>query len=159
MPVMTTMTLLKPSPHLVTLVQHFEGLRLSAYLDVAGVKTIGYGHTGTDFALSDTWTEEQCENAMRRDLAFACAAVDKLVKVELTQGQYDALADFCYNAGAGKLAGSTLLRLTNAGRLDEAAEEFPKWCRAGNQVLRGLVARRNAELNLWNDKNFSCSTT
>ena len=99
------MTLLKPSLHLVALVQHFEGLHLSAYLDVAGVKTIGYGHTGTDFALSDTWTEEQCENALRRDLAFACAAVDNLVKVELTQWQYDALADFCYNVGAGKLAG------------------------------------------------------
>ncbi len=39
---------MKSSNLLLEKLKDFEGLRLEAYLDAAGVPTIGYGHTGRD---------------------------------------------------------------------------------------------------------------
>lgn len=54
------------------------------------------------------------------DVAVAEAVVQRLVKVPLTQGQFDALVDFVFKLGGGRLASSTLLRNLNAGKYDEA---------------------------------------
>ena len=75
--------------------------------------------------------------------------VNRLVKVELTQGQFDCLTDFCYNAGINALANSTLLKLLNDGNYESAGLELAKWVRGGGKVLPGLVKRRNAEYKLW----------
>jgi len=75
--------------------------------------------------------------------------VERLVKVAMAQGQFDALVDFCFNMGAARLAGSTLLKELNAGNYAAAAEELPRWDRAGGQENLGLKARREAELRLW----------
>jgi lysozyme len=67
----------------------------------------------------------------------------------LTQGQFDALVDFCFNLGAGRLQSSTLLRCLNAGRYDAAAEQLLLWDVASGEVNLGLKGRREAELCLW----------
>lgn len=123
----------------------FEGLRLTAYRDGAGVLTVGYGHTGPDVHPGQTITDAEADALLRRDMAVAVACVNVHVTVSITQGQVDALADFTYNAGRGSLIGSTLLRLVNEGNLDAAAVQFGLWVHAGGAVEPGLVRRRAAE--------------
>jgi lysozyme len=84
------------------------------------------------------------------DVLEAEHEVARLVRVALTQGQFDALVDFCYNLGAGRLAASSLLRELNAGRHDAAGEQLLSWDHAGGMVNAGLKARRQAEFQLWN---------
>jgi lysozyme len=71
------------------------------------------------------------------------------VRVALTQGQFDALVDFCFNLGAGRLSASTLLKELNAAQYTAAAEQLLAWDHAGAQVNEGLKARREAEFQLW----------
>lgn len=143
------------------LTEQFEGCRLTAYQDSVGVWTIGYGHTGPDVYKGLTITQEQAEALLTKDIAKAAAAVNRLVTLDragdpdtdglpdLTQEEFDALVDFTFNLGAGNLASSTLLKKLNAGDIEGAAAEFPKWVHAGGKVLAGLVKRRDAERALF----------
>ncbi len=133
------------------LIKQFEGFRSHAYLDVAGFQTIGYGHRIVPPEnFPEGVSERQAEALLASDVARAERAVASMVEVPLTQGQFDALVDFCFNLGAGRLARSTLLRALNAGRSDAAAEQLLRWDLAGGVVNVGLKARREAELRLWN---------
>ncbi len=87
---------------------------------------------------------------LAKDVLEAERDVARLVRVPLTQGQFDALVDFCFNLGAGRLAGSSLLRELNAGQYEAAAEQLLNWDHAGGAVNAGLKARREAEFQLWN---------
>lgn len=132
------------------LIQGFEGLKLTAYRDVAGVLTIGYGHTGPDVTEGLTITRERADELLRADVARFEQAVTRLVKVPLTQSQFDALVSFSFNVGAGALERSTLLRLLNgAGSYADAADALLAWNRAGGQVVRGLTRRREAERRMF----------
>ncbi|MGB8028159.1 MAG: lysozyme [Terracidiphilus sp.] len=132
------------------LIRRSEGFRDHVYRDVAGFPTIGYGHLvkpGESF--SNGLTESEAVALLASDVQGAEQAVARLVKVALTQGQFDALVDFCFNLGAGRLAGSTLLRELNAGHHDTAAQQLLSWDHAGGVVNVGLKARREAEMKLW----------
>jgi len=122
-----------------------EGLRLEAYQDQGGVWTIGYGHTGPDVAQGLVCDKPQADTWLANDMLYAATAVNRLVTVELTQSEFDALVDFAFNVGVGAFAKSTLLRLLNAGNYTGAALEFPKWDLCAGQVNRGLLNRRAAE--------------
>jgi lysozyme len=139
---------MKPSGACRALVRQFEGCRLQAYLDSAGVPTIGVGHT-RNVKLGDRCSQEQADIWLTQDLEDAGAAVASLVKVPLTQGQFDALTSFTYNLGMRRLAESTLLILLNKRDYHGAAAQFARWVRAHGQVLDGLVRRRAAEAKLF----------
>src|SRR6185312_7091660 len=115
------------------LTEREEGCRLTAYQDSVGVWTIGYGHT-RGVKEGDTCTLEEAEKFLQDDIQFAAAGVNRLVKVPLTQGEFDALVDFAFNLGVGALEHSTLLRLLNQGDYQGAAGEFEKWDKAGGRV-------------------------
>ena len=132
----------------VDLIKGFEGLRLAAYQDSAGVWTIGYGHTA-GVQPGDRITTAEAEQLLRQDTAWAQQAVRDLVRVPLSQGQFDALTSFTFNLGAGALESSTLLRKLNAGDTAGAQAEFGRWIHADGQVLPGLVRRRAAEAALF----------
>lgn len=136
----------------VELVKSFEGLRLAAYICPAGKPTIGYGHT-QGVTIGDHITEEQAENYLQNDLNTAGKAVERLVTVALSDGQFGALASFVFNLGEGNLKASTLLKELNVGDYAGAAGEFDKWVKAtvnGEKVtLPGLVKRRKAEKELF----------
>jgi GH24 family phage-related lysozyme (muramidase) len=146
----------KPAPGPVrgvsdlSLIKEFEGLRLEAYLCPAKVWTIGYGHTKTAKP-GMRITEGGAEALLRHDLEWVESTINKHVKVPLTQNQYDALASFIYNVGAGAFRKSTLLRLLNQGDYDGAAGQFQRWNKAGGQVLKGLTRRRKAEAEKFRD--------
>jgi lysozyme len=138
------------------LLKKSEGFRDQIYTDVAGFRTIGFGHR---LAASESYPTgidlPQGESILARDIAIAETALDRLVKVPLTQGQFDALVDFVFNLGAGRLASSTLLTYLNAGNTDAAAWQLLAWDHAGSQEIAGLKARREAELRLWNPQGVS----
>ena len=137
----------------LAIVKEFEGLRLKAYKCPAAVWTIGYGHTsaaGAPIVNPDlVITKDEAEEVLARDMEQYEEGVRKYVKVDLTQGQFDALVDFAYNAGVGALQKSTLLKKVNAEKFDEVPAEFMKWTKGGGKELPGLVRRRRAEVKLW----------
>ena len=146
-------SLLVTSDQGLALIKHFEGLELEAYPDpgnrVTGEPwTIGYGHT-RGVRRGDVCDEAQATAWLREDLQAAEGAVRHLVDVPLSQGQFDALASFVFNAGAAAFGNSTLLRLLNAGDSASAAEQFKRWVNGAGGPLPGLVARRAAERALF----------
>lgn len=127
-----------------------EGLRSHVYLDVAGLPTIGYGHRLPDAAAFPNGIDgTQAQAMLRSDVHIAEEAVRRLVRVPLTQGQFDALVDFVFNLGAKRLAASTLLDDLNRGRYAAAAGQLLRWDHAGAEENAGLKARRQAEFALW----------
>jgi len=131
-----------------------EGVRLKAYLDVAGIPTIGVGFTympgGKKVALGDKITLAQCDSLFTTIVADFEAAVNKMVKVSLTQNQFNALVSFSFNVGTSALAQSTLLKRVNANASPEQIKAaFAMWVKAGGKVIPDLVKRRNDEANLY----------
>ncbi|RDU95358.1 lysozyme [Trinickia dinghuensis] len=133
----------------INLIKEFEGLRLTAYADVVGVLTIGYGHTGPDVKPGMVITEAQAGQLLIDDLARFENGVSGLVKVPVNANQFSALVSFSYNVGLGNLGGSTLLRLLNQSDYAGAAQQFPLWDKAGGRELPGLLRRRQAEQALF----------
>jgi GH24 family phage-related lysozyme (muramidase) len=135
------------------LIRKHEGLRLDAYLCPAGVWTIGYGHTSAagepTVVPGMRITRAEADAILSRDLRAFEAGVSRLVKAQLTQGQFDAMVSFAFNVGLGALAKSTLLRRINAGRMVDVPAELMRWTKAGGRTLPGLVNRRRDEAALW----------
>lgn len=139
---------MKTSSKGINLIKEFEGLELEAYLCPANVWTIGYGHTKT-VTKGMVISEEGAEELLKQDLRHYENGINKHVKVELNQNQFDALVSFSYNLGVFALRTSTLLRVLNEGDYEEAANQFGRWVRANGKVLNGLVRRREAERSLF----------
>ena len=133
----------------IDLIRHYEGCRLSAYLCPAGKWTIGVGHTGPEVHQGQTITEEQAMALLHKDLAWAEAAVERLITVPLTDNQFAALVSFTFNVGAAALEKSTLRQHLNAGDYDAVPEQLMRWIRSKGKILNGLVARRQGEGELW----------
>ena len=134
--------------NILDLIRKFEGLRLQAYQDSVGVWTIGYGHT-SGVTQGMTCTKEQAEQWLENDFFMAKNDVKSVVRSPITDNQLDALGSFVFNLGIRRLIQSTLLKKLNAGDYVGAANEFDKWVYAGGMKLRGLVARRAAEKELF----------
>lgn len=134
---------------------YFEQCRLEAYPDPGSKDgkpwTVGWGHTGPEVVKGLKWTQAQADAAFEKDLLKFEARVARLVKVPLTQGQYDALVLFDYNTGS--LHTSTLLKLLNAGDYAGAQAQFARWNKNDGKVMRGLIRRRAAEAALWAGKS------
>jgi lysozyme len=132
------------------LIKRFEGFRAHTYLDAAGLPTVGYGHQLLNHAsFPNGISEDDAESILRADVSEAVKLVEMLVKVPLTQGQFDALVDFVYNLGQERFARSTLLRALNGGRYQAAGEQLVRWDLVNGEENLGLRARRLAELALW----------
>lgn len=142
---------MKTSQKGIDLITKFEGFRARAYKCPAGVWTIGYGHT-KGVKAGQSVTLEGAQDLLRQDLKNFEDWVTKLVKVELTQGQFDALVSFCFNLGPGALDSSTLLKLVNQQKFALAADQFKRWNKAGGVELSGLTKRRAAERELFVSK-------
>jgi len=142
------------------LIKRSEGFRSDVYTDVAGFRTIGYGHKiKPQESFPDGIGEPQAAILLASDVAQAEKAVTRLVRVVITQGQFDALVDFCFNLGAGHLAASTLLHELNAGHYADAAQQLLAWDHAGGQVNQGLKERREAEYRLWMKTDTAAQVT
>lgn len=138
----------------LSLAAFYEGRKLDAYRDEAGVPTICYGHT-KGVKMGDRATPAQCDTWLTEDMAWAQTAVRRAVKVPITQNQFDALTVFVFNVGATNFNESTLLRKLNAGDTIGASGEFPKWSNLRDsktkqlRFSKGLWNRRMAEQELF----------
>ena len=138
----------------IPLIKRFEGLKLRAYVCPAGLNTIGYGSTyyedGSKVKLGDVITIDRADKLLFNTVAEFEKQVDTVVTSSINANQLGALTSFAFNVGMGNFRRSTLLRLVNANPNNPAIRtEFMKWTRANNQVLKGLVTRRQAEADLY----------
>lgn len=137
----------------IELIKRFEGLELKAYQDCVGVWTIGYGWTqpvdGKKIGPGMVIDQATAYRLLKCGVVQFEQGVNQMVKVKITQGQFDALVSFAYNLGLRTLSTSTLLQKLNAGDKQGAANEFDKWVNAGGVKLNGLVKRRAAERELF----------
>lgn len=116
--------------------------------------TIGWGHTGSDVFEGLVWSQEIADRTFEADISRFEVGVNSLVKVPVTQGQFDALVSFAYNVGldidddtkAEGLGDSTLLRKLNARDYDGAAKQFLLWVSKGTASEKGLTRRRKTEV-------------
>ena len=142
-------------------IKKWEGCELVAYKDIAGVWTIGYGHTSAagipNVKPGMRINDVEAENILRNDLGVFEARVANLVKVSLTDNQFAVLVSFDFNTG--DLHKSTLLKKLNAGDYDAVPGELMKWVNSGGKKSKGLVNRRSAEAGLWAKGEFVASNT
>lgn len=136
------------------LIKEFEGFSSTPYLCSAGVPTIGFGNTcytnGQKVKLSDPpLSRDEANHLISNVVKNFEKNVSEVVKVPLTQNQFDALVSLAYNIGNHAFNQSTLLKLLNQGNYTDAANQFPKWCHASGKVIQGLRRRRQAEKALF----------
>jgi lysozyme len=137
------------------LIQGFEGLSLVPYLCSAKKATIGWGNifypSGIKVTMQDKPISLATASWMFRTIADRFAVdVDKLIKANLNQNQFNAIASLAYNIGIGGLAKSTLLKKVNINPNDPTiANEFAKWNKVGGKVVNGLTKRRAVEAKLY----------
>ena len=144
---------MKTSQEGIDLIKHFEGCELESYRCSANVLTIGYGTT-KNVVEGMKITQNQAEEMLMKDLEEFEEYVEDTVDVTLDQHQFDALVAWTYNLGPTNLKTSTLRKVLNKGAYDDVPEQIKRWNKAGGQVLKGLVRRRDAEALLFEGKKW-----
>ena len=134
-------------------VAYYEGLVPRTYVDVVGVPTQCYGHTGPDVVIGQVFTEAECRAQLSADIQKDVDDVNACINVPLTVGQGAALVDFAHNFGRQNLCTSTLAAMANAGAPPERwCYQLTRWVKArvlGQLiVLPGLVKRRETALRM-----------
>ena len=138
----------------VELCKAYEGFSSKPYLCPAGVATIGYGSTHYGYNMPVTLhdvhiTREEAKKLLLNEINKVALGVLRLCPVLASyNNKLNAVVDFSYNLGLGRLQTSTLRRKINEQKWDEACTELLKWNRGGGRVLTGLVKRRKAEAAL-----------
>ena len=133
------------------LTKEFEGTKLRAYQDGAGVWTIGDGHT-EGVHQGDTCTQAQADLWLSEECQGAANTVNRLVTVKLTQEEFNALVDFVYNLGSGTFARSSLLKDLNAGLFNKVAGDIEEYDLVGGKECAGILRRRVAEVAEFDEK-------
>jgi lysozyme len=137
-----------------SLCKQFEGFRSKPYLCPAGVATIGYGSTyysdGRKVTLQDPPMDEPAASALlmyELQHTYLPGTLRNCPILATDERRLNAVVDFCYNLGIGRLQTSTLKRKINAQDWEGAKEELKKWNKGGGKVLAGLDKRRKSECN------------
>ena len=135
--------------------KRFEGFRSKPYLCPANVATIGYGSTyyanGVKVTLNDPpTTQEEAHVLLMHELGhtYLPGVLRNCPGLILDERKCNAIVDFAYNLGTGRLQTSTLKRKINANDWEGAKEQLMLWTKGGGKVLPGLFKRRTAECAL-----------
>ena len=135
------------------LIKRWEGCRLTAYQDIVGVWTIGYGTTNADKGITGitiqsglTITQQQAEEWLLESIKMKyLPKVEKYnYKYNFNQNQIDALTSFAYNIGS-------IDQLTANGTrsISEISKHILAYNTAGGKVVQGLTNRRKEEKALF----------
>ena len=150
------------------LCRRFEGLArvgkdglVYPYICPAGHPTQGYGTVfrpdGRKVTMDDPpitrqvaeqWLKVDLLNTYAPGVVCQCPILLTLAMTQNDWAKFNAIVDFAYNLGVGRLQTSTLRRKINAQDWDAAQEQLMLWTRGGGKVLPGLVKRRQAECAL-----------
>ena len=122
-----------------------EGYRDTAYIPVPGdVPTIGFGTT-EGVKLGDKITPIKALERKLSDVQKFEGAIRECVGAPLYQHEYDAYTSLAYNIGPKAFCDSTLVRLLNQERYEEACRQILRWDKFKGQPLPGLTKRRQDE--------------
>jgi lysozyme len=139
------------------LCKRFEGFRSKPYLCPANVATIGYGSTyyadKRKVTLEDPpMTQEEANKLLMIELehTYLPGVLRNCPILATDVKKCNAIVDFVYNLGIGRLQTSTLKRKINAQEWEQAQEQLMLWTKGGGKVLPGLLKRRQAECSLLN---------
>jgi lysozyme len=138
----------------IDFIKSFEKEVLTVYNDGYGFPTVGIGHLvkpEDKLKYGDKITKARSDAFFARDLATHAEPVNRLVRVPLTQGQYDSLTSLVFNIGEGNFAKSTLLRKLNDGDYAGARVAFASWNKSNGKVSNGLIRRRKEEQKMWDE--------
>lgn len=147
---------------------HHEGVRKKPYLDSVLLWTTGIGHLIAPAThLKMTWderkaakaagnlpcpaewnrtlTDAEVDSILQNDLIRFERGVLRYCPTSLTQGRFDALVSFAFNAGLGGLQKSSIRAKHNRSDFDGAADAFLLYRMAGGKVSKGLETRRKDE--------------
>ena len=147
---------------------YHEGVRKKPYLDVVLLWTTGVGHliapieqqkmtleqrkeakAGNKLPCPAEWnrtlTDAEVDKILQDDLSRFERGVLRLCPANLTQGRFDALVSFAFNAGLGALQKSSIRMRHNRGDFDGAADAFMLYRFAAGKEFKGLVRRRTHE--------------
>lgn len=129
----------------IDMIKEFEGLRLTCYKCAAGVKTIGYGHTGSDVYYGMKITEADAESLLLSDLARFERHVNSYDSAYgWTQNEFDAMVSFAFNVG--NIDGLTYNGIRSKAMI---ADKMLSYCKTGGKKVAGLVTRRQKERELF----------
>jgi lysozyme len=140
-----------------SLCRQFEGFRSKPYLCPAGVPTIGYGSTyysdGRKVTLNDALISQEDASALlmvELNHTYLPGVLRNCPILATDEKKCNAIVDFVYNLGIGRLQTSTLKRKINSQEWESAKEQLMLWTKGGGKVLPGLLKRRQAECSLLN---------
>lgn len=133
-----------------------EGVRYTPYVDIAGVLTVCYGHTGRDIVRGKKYTADECLDFLRKDTERHLARVLSCSNREPTVNQLIGFTSFDFNTGGW--CGSRSNREFNNGNSSEACKAMayapsgkPAWSYInGSTYVDGLHKRRIREMNMCN---------
>lgn len=152
------------SENLINKLMLWEGVKNKPYPDSRRLLTIGCGHLLTKSELSagkicidGVWvrysggiTNKQISQLLKQDLRVRDIALTRSLTTSVNQNQYDALLSFVFNVGIDAFRHSDLLELLNTGFYNSVPAQLRRWNKAGGKKDKGLVNRRNYEIELWN---------
>ena len=136
------------------LIKRFEGCRLKAYRCPANVLTIGYGNTfyenGMKVKDGDVITQQRAEELAKFIIDQFAVSIAPFIQKTLTENQFSACVSLAYNIGTGNFKKSSVFKKLNINPNDSTiADSFRLWNKGGGKVLKGLVNRREAEIQLY----------
>ena len=137
----------------IDLIRRWEGCKLQAYKDVAGVWTVGYGLTSRagfiEVGPDTTLTQEEAEWYLEQVVDRFARDIRPAITRQIGDNQFAAFVSLAYNIGVSAFKRSSALRHFNSGDLDKVPDAMRLWKRAGGEVVQGLVNRREAEVQLF----------
>ena len=145
---------MKTSQRGLELIKAYEGVRFKPYRDCVGLYTVGVGHLiGDGTVLPDSWNRtfsiEEVNELLVADVRKFELGVARYVNVELSQNQYDAIIDFCFNLGLGTFQRSSVRQAINRRDKAGVVRNLLKYNKAGGKIIPQLDRRRKAEAQLF----------
>jgi lysozyme len=155
-----TSTSFKTNQACVDIIKTFEGVRLEAYRDPGGTVVIGYGHANTA-RMGMKITQAQAEELLKQDLTMIENDISPRLERSVNANQFSAMVCLAYNIGTGAFSKSTVLRETNNGNWQVAADAFLMWNKMrvnGEMVVSSqLDKKRRLERALYLKQDLSTS--
>ena len=128
-----------------------EGCQRNSYKDGAGVPTAGVGST-IAIVMGRIYTNGEVAKMLARDVLIAEQCLNRNVKVDLSQGEWDAYTSFVFNVGCSGFVSSTAFRNLHKGNRVQACNDMRMWNKItvnGQKVYSpGLNNRRTKDIAL-----------
>lgn len=120
-----------------------------------GISYIGYGHILSDKEDFVKLTKKQCIELFEKDISTINRSLTKLVKKEIPQNHFDALASVLYDIGPTLFKKSSLLMLYNKGLLDEASLRIMVWSKYKGIHSSALEYRRRIDYKIFTSNIYT----